>query len=236
MTEFTYDPVYITVFASVTFGYLFYWFLSKSTLLRNALSQKFSQRGVDLWQPVIQRILGLVFLGVLPVIAMVIFTDISMVELGINSKVGIETIKYTSLLAALIIPLSFLGARSDDNLAQYPQIRLKEWTKGIFFMEYFTWALYLLGYEVLFRGILLFGSLHFMTPEVAIGLNACIYAIVHIPKGVGESFGAIVLGIVLSYLTLLTGSVWIAFLVHIIMAWSNSFFSFRFQKEMKFIQ
>ncbi|MDH5598796.1 MAG: CPBP family intramembrane metalloprotease, partial [Cyclobacteriaceae bacterium] len=227
---------YITVFASVTLGYLFYWFLSKSDYLIKVLRNKYSERGVNLWQPVFQRILGLFFLGVLPVIAMVFFTDLSMGEFGVNSKVGIDTIKYTALLAVIIIPLSYLGARSDENLEHYPQIRLSEWTMGTFFIEYSTWALYLLGYEILFRGILLFGSLQFMTPEVAIGLNACIYAIVHIPKGAGESFGAIVLGIVLSYLTLLTGSVWIAFLVHVIMAWSNSFFSFRFQKDMMFIR
>ncbi|MFN8134788.1 MAG: CPBP family intramembrane glutamic endopeptidase [Bacteroidales bacterium] len=55
----------------------------------------------------------------------------------------------------------------------------------------------------------------------AIALNTAIYMLVHIPKGIKETLGAIPLGVLLCYLTVQTGSIWIAVMVHIVMALSN---------------
>ena len=56
----------------------------------------------------------------------------------------------------------------------------------------------------------------------AIAVNIALYSATHIPKGLDETLGAIPLGLVLCWLTLASGTIWIAFLVHVAMAWTNS--------------
>jgi membrane protease YdiL (CAAX protease family) len=67
----------------------------------------------------------------------------------------------------------------------------------------------------------------------AIAINVALYSSTHIPKGLDETIGAIPLGIVLSLLTLLTGTIWIAFFVHLTLALTNSFTALKFNPEMK---
>ena len=66
-----------------------------------------------------------------------------------------------------------------------------------------------------------------MGPWAAIALNCSLYAFAHFYKGPGETFGAIPLGIMFCYLTLLTGNIWTAVVIHSVMALSNEWFSIR---------
>ena len=97
------------------------------------------------------------------------------------------------------------------------------------------WTIYLFGYEILFRGILLFPLVTEFGVWQAIAVNVALYSATHIPKGLDETIGAIPLGIVLSLLTLQTGTIWIAFLVHVTMALTNSFTALKHHPEMKSI-
>ena len=95
------------------------------------------------------------------------------------------------------------------------------------------WAAYLFGYELLFRGVLLFPLADELGVWTAIAINIALYSATHIPKGLDETIGAIPLGLVLCILTLYTDTIWIAFIVHVIMAWTNTFTALRFNPEMK---
>jgi membrane protease YdiL (CAAX protease family) len=96
------------------------------------------------------------------------------------------------------------------------------------------WTLYLIGYEFLFRGILLFPLVSEIGVWPAIAINTAMYSATHIPKGLNEAVGAVPLGIVLCLLTLMTGTLWIAIVVHIVMAWANSFSSVFHHPDMTF--
>ena len=63
------------------------------------------------------------------------------------------------------------------------------------------WAIYLFGYEFLFRGILLFPLAETVGVWPAIAVNIALYSATHIPKGLDETLGAIPLGLVLCWLT-----------------------------------
>jgi membrane protease YdiL (CAAX protease family) len=75
-----------------------------------------------------------------------------------------------------------------------------------------------------------------MDPLPAFALNCAIYALAHLYKGPGETFGAIPVGVLLCYLTLVTGNIWTAVILHSLMALSNEWFSIRFNPDMKFIK
>jgi len=57
--------------------------------------------------------------------------------------------------------------------------------------------------------------------------------LIHVPKGLRESVGAIPLGILLCYISLSTGSILAAILVHVIMALTNEWASLKRNPEIK---
>ena len=99
----------------------------------------------------------------------------------------------------------------------------------------FTWVVYLFGYELMFRGILLFATVPIMGAWPAIILNTAFYAIVHMPKSRKETISAVPFGIVLCLITLTTGTFWVAFIVHCGLALGTFFFSLKINPEMKIV-
>jgi membrane protease YdiL (CAAX protease family) len=84
----------------------------------------------------------------------------------------------------------------------------------------------------MFRGLLFFSFIRFIGNLPAIVVNVFIYALVHIHKGFKETLASIPFGIILCLMTLSTGSIWAAFIVHIILALSNEWISFHLNPEM----
>ena len=94
--------------------------------------------------------------------------------------------------------------------------------------------MYLFGYEILFRGFLLFPLAEHLGVWTAIAINISLYSATHIPKGLEETIGALPLGLVLCILTLASGTIWIAFVVHVAMAWTNSFTALKFHPDIHY--
>ena len=181
---------------------------------------------------VFQRLTGIFFFGIVSlfIIAYILKSDFS--AFG-TSAPNSQTLLWTLLLAAVIIPMNYFNSKNPENLAQYPQIRHKEWSVSLLILSAVSWIAYLLAYEFLFRGFLLFSSIPVLGILPAILLNTAVYSLVHIPKGSKETLGAIPFGILLSFLAIQTGSFWIAFFAHVVLALSNEWFSFAFHPDMK---
>jgi membrane protease YdiL (CAAX protease family) len=128
---------------------------------------------------------------------------------------------YSIILAVLLVPMGMLNAKGKDHLAIYPQVRMKEWHSMEYITNIFSWGLYLLAYEFLFRGILFLGLIPFVGLYPAIIINTVLYTLAHLYKGKKETLGSIPLGIVLCLITAHTQTIWIAFAVHWIMATNN---------------
>ena len=137
-------------------------------------------------------------------------------------------------LLLILIPANAFIARTTTNQASYPQVRYQSWTPTFFLLNSLTWLLYLLGYEFLFRGLLLFPVIEVIGLWPAIGLNVVLYAMVHAPKGWREVFGAIPFGIVLCLASYETGNFWVAFVAHGSQAVVNELFSIRANPGMTF--
>jgi membrane protease YdiL (CAAX protease family) len=181
----------------------------------------------------IQRYSGFLFLGVLPVAVVMAFHRSSIWEMGLGLGSKWQTLLWTLGLAGLLMITTFFNASKKDNLALYPQIRAAHWSTSLLVHSALSWALYLLAYEVLFRGIFLFTCNAFLGPLPAIALNASLYSFAHLPKGKKETLGAIPFGLLICWITLSTHSLWTALLVHIAMAWSNEWFSLYYQPQMQ---
>jgi len=228
----------IIVLLYVLVGLFFNASFSASSKPFSRLLGKFPNERADRLRVYLQRITGMFFFGFVPVILILTLLPSTFRDYGTSLTEPTEILSWGLLFALLIIPLILFRGKSASNLAAYPQIRSKKWNLNIVVLSALTWIGYLLCYEFLFRGFLLFACQRAFGIIPAIVINVLIYAIAHIPKGKFETIGAIPLGLVLCVLTIKTGSIWFAFLAHVIMALANEWVALYHNKnielEMKF--
>jgi len=223
---------------AVTMGFNLYWFISKSEKLKQRRLDKLGAESASIRTILVEKTNGLVYMGILPAVVAFFLFGKTPIDYGLhfNFGNGWESLYWIAGLAPLIWTVNFFAARSPKTQAHYPQIRKQEWSPALLAKHLAGWAMYLFGYEFLFRGILLFGSLSVLDPWVAILLNVGFYSVSHVPKGATETFGAIPLGFLLSWITLRTGTIWVAFLVHVCLAWSNAVFTLKHHPEMHLVR
>jgi membrane protease YdiL (CAAX protease family) len=219
---------FATSFSVASFGFVLYHFLTTGKSFGyNGTSSSGNAR-----QVVLQRLSGVFFFGILSLLLIVYFLKQYPYSYGCGKPVQ-GTYVWTLLLSAFLIPLNWFNAKSKSNLEQYPMVKDPEWSFSLLILSALSWIAYLLAYEFLFRGFLLFSSIPVIGIWPAIILNAGVYSLVHIPKGGKEALAAIPFGIIISLLAVKTGSFWIAFFVHVVLALSNEWFSLSVHPEIK---
>ena len=212
-----------------------YWFTSKSEKIKKRFYDKYDHDQASFKHIFFTKYFGFISMGILPTIFCLVFLpELTLADLGLTFiyKTAQFSIFWILGLSILIIPLVYFSAKKPKNLVNYPQIRAKVWTKKMIFINALGWFLYLFGYEFLFRGILLIPLIEPLGMWPAIAINIALYSATHIPKGLDETVGAIPLGFVLCLLTISSGTIWIAFIVHVVMAWTNTFTALKFHPEM----
>jgi membrane protease YdiL (CAAX protease family) len=224
-------PIILTlVFFSI------YWFTSKSEKIKRIFYNKYDYDQASLKHIFFTKYFGFFSMGILPaLLILIVLPEFTLADLGFT--LIYETFLFSFLwilgLSILIIPLVYFSAQKQKNLVNYPQIRAKVWTKKMLFINALGWFLYLFGYEFLFRGVLLIPLIETLGMWPAIAVNIALYSATHIPKGLDETIGAIPLGFVLCLLTISSGTIWIAFIVHVVMAWTNTFTALKFHPDMQ---
>lgn len=222
-----------------TISFIIYWFTTKSEKIKSFFFRKYNFDDASAYHITFLRILGFITMGfVSGILCLIFIPDYSLSDYGLSYNP--ETALFTSLwslgLMTLIIPLAILSSGKPANLINYPQIRAKLWTRKITVMNIVSWIVYLFGYEFLFRGILLFPLAGAFGVWPAVAVNIAFYSITHVPKGLKETLGAIILGLVLCILTLASGTIWIAFFTHVALALTNSFTAMKNHPNMHFIK
>ncbi|MBK8563251.1 MAG: CPBP family intramembrane metalloprotease [Saprospiraceae bacterium] len=211
---------------TITLAYTIYYFAWNSPSLRKWFDKKYGEAPAKIKWIYFVRWNGVAFFGVLS-LAICLFQGIDLQSVGLGFKNWKPTLGWTIGLSAVVTVMNYFAARSPDNLVMYPMIRTRPpWPNSLLVGSAFTWAMYLLAYEFAFRGFLFFTCRAVMDLPLAIAVNISLYVLVHIAKGWKEAVGAVPLGIVLCLLTEQTGTIWIAFLVHVAMAWGNEWWSY----------
>lgn len=240
--DFTLYPQDFQIFIPVVIGlisYLIFWFVQKSESLKNKLIEKFGSHTGGARFILFTRYLGGFSMGVLPAATyLLLIPGADFESIGITlSKESVGRVFLLAFLIGLIImPLVYANAKKPQNLLNYPQIRIEKWKPKLFTQNLISWAVYLLGYEILFRGVLLFPLVAAIGIWPAISINIALYSATHIPKGITETLGAIPLSLLLCFICIYTGNFWVAFFVHLIMAWTNTWFSLKNHPNMRLIK
>jgi membrane protease YdiL (CAAX protease family) len=220
-------------------GFIIFWFTQKSNDLRQKFIDKYGIDNGSARFIIFTKYLGGFSMGVIPALVFfIVFPDssLSYLGLGIHKEKLATTVLLTIGLIAVIIPIISISSRKPANFINYPEIRVKEWDGKLVRGYLGAWAVYLLGYEFLFRGLLLFPLVDKIGFWPAVAVNIGMYSGTHIPKGLGETIGAIPLSIVLCFLCVQTGNIWIAYFVHIAIAWTSNLTAIKYNPKMKFIK
>lgn len=129
------------------------------------------------------------------------------------------------VLGLLIFALNYFLSKNPANLKEFPQIRANVWSTGLVVHNLFSWSIYLVAYEILFRGLLLFPIVPVIGFWPAAVFGTVLYSLSHYPKSLKEALGAIPIGLILAWVAWETQSVLPCIWIHMCMALSNSIFS-----------
>ena len=100
-------------------------------------------------------------------------------------------------------------------------------------MNILGWSVYLVAYEFLFRGILLFECYHALGFWPAVAINVSIYSAIHMVYGKDQTFGALVFGAVACYFALTRGTLLIPIFMHLSLSILSDLYSIRSLKYVK---
>ena len=179
------------------------------------------------------RLYGALIFGGVPLFVF-LFSGFSLTNLGLALPSG--SMVWT-VVALATIPLSMLvswiQSARPAALIDYPQIRESVWSYRLMGLNILTWMIYLVGYEILFRGLLLFPVLDELGITLAFVLNVGFYSLTHASKNFTEGLSTIPIGILLALIAWKTESIVFPVIIHWSMAVSNSVFTFYRHPEMR---
>lgn len=227
------------VLFSATVLFLLYLFVFSSAKVKNYF---YSQSGAvegNIRHILFTKYTGFFLMGLVPAILLVVFFpdyNLSELGLGFSSETWMTSLFWILACGALIVPMSYKISSQKHILEAYPQIRVKVWDNNLLRRYISGWCFYLLGYEFLFRVFLLIPLCDLLGVWPAIFINIGFYSLAHIPNGLDQALGTIPIGFLLCWITLQTGNIWAAYIIHIFLALSNSLFALKFNPEMHFIK
>ena len=226
----------VLVIALLTVGFVTYWFLAESPALRQYVGNQKNKAKASMYWVVFQKLTGFFFLGVLPLTIVLAVLPYSFADYGLGFTNTFSSLAWVFGLACIIFPLNINAAKRPANLAYYPMIRAKRWDLQLVLVNALATTAYLFAYELLFRGIVLSVCVATLGVWPAIAINVALYSTTHLPKGPAETIGAIPFGLLVCYITLSTGTIWVAVVVHIILSLSNDYLSVYYNPSMQFVR
>ena len=135
---------------------------------------------------------------------------------GLRTPPGFSTAAWLAGTLAILGPILWASGRTASVQANQPEVRAPTQSPDMVLRGWIAWAIYLLGYEYLFRGALLFGLAATLGTWPALAITTALYALVHLPKPMlGETLGSVAMGFVFGAMALGTGAIWAPWLLHL---------------------
>ncbi|MBN1837615.1 MAG: CPBP family intramembrane metalloprotease [Spirochaetales bacterium] len=225
------SAVAVSVIVLFTAGWAVYALLGGSGRLQERFHARFGPRLGVIRHTTFQRVLMAGCFGLVPFLVSVIVLRL---DLGSFCRLPRLT-RSAGLWAVLLFLAAGVGSYFNPELrkpgARYPQMRLTEWTRPLVAYNLLLWALFLVAYEFMYRGLLLYGLLPYGV-GLSLTVNAALYSLTHIQKGLTETLAAAPFGLALCLLTLATGSFWTAAAIHVSLAVGNGLGAIRFRPDI----
>jgi len=231
-------PAFLSISLAVI-CFIIYWFIGKSPKTKEKYFSKKTALQNRINFIVFGRLFGFLMMGLVPItVCFFVIPDFKWENYGItiNPEKIQSGLFWWGILSIPLLIINFFNAKRPETLSIYPEFKAKEWDLSLVLKNELSWGVYFLGYETMFRGILLFPLAEAMGVWPAIAVNLMLYAISHLPKGLAETVGAIPIGIPMCLMTLYTGMIWPSLALHITLSWSNNLLATHYHPEMKFVR
>lgn len=204
--------VWMTLSATILYT-AYHYGLSKEVLRQVLIKRGQDEVRAQAGGVLLSKVLGGLLLGLGGVITLVALGE----PVGASGITGADPMR--TLMAALapmpvLLPIVALSARKPAMHAQYPEIRAPIWSPKLTLASAAAWVVYLLGYELFFRGVLLFGMSRHIGVWPALAIGTALYVFVHLPKPAPETIGTIVMGFGFGAMAIWSGSFLAPCLLH----------------------
>ena len=217
-------------------GYYFYYYLITSEWMESVFKRKFQGDAFYLNRILANKLTGFTFLALIPGILFFTIWKMYWHSFGITFQKVAENWYWLLGLPLIIFTINYFSAKKPDIYLRYPQMRIQEWSPGIYLLSTLGWILYLISYEFLFRGILLLNCIEAFGVWPAIAINVAIYSAIHMTNGFKETIGAIPFGLIACLLVVHSGSILIPIVMHVSLSVSTEIFAIRNNPDMKFVK
>jgi membrane protease YdiL (CAAX protease family) len=214
-----YGPA-VTALTAFILLYTAYHFLSEHLLVPARFARRLPADRAEVAAVLARRLAGFLLLGAVPLVMIVTLMPGGPAAYGLAARFSPRAWLLIAGFTLTVIPLALLFSGRPGLRSRYPHIRVRDWTRGLVALNAVGWGLFLLAYEICFRGFLLFPCVRAFGFWPAVIINLALYAGVHLPKGLVETLGALPLGLLLCVCALLFG-VWVPFLLHWVLALAN---------------
>jgi uncharacterized protein len=149
----------------------------------------------------------------------------SLRDLGVQAGKVREGLKWTAIIAPLMLLSAYLGSFDPAMQAEYPLAKSAAVASlPLFFVLEIGYLLYYFSWEFLFRGYMLFGLEKKFGALTAILIQTIPSAIVHIGKPFNESFSAILAGLLFGLVAIRTRSIFWPMLLHAVVGLGTDLF------------
>ncbi len=160
----------------------------------------------------------LLLLGVAPVAILRLLGE-PVAEYGLGAGRWRLGLGLAALLLASMLPVVLVASTIPAFATHYPLAGAAASAGNLFAAYEVGYALYFVGWELMFRSFLLFG-LYRRIGIAAVYVQALPFALLHFGKPEAEALGSIAAAVALGYLALRTRSFWWGALVHVGVAFS----------------
>ncbi len=222
------------IVSSLIFFYFYYYFASSALpekICKNIKGQV--QKKVALF--LTKKSSGFLLLGILPGLIYYFFLNRDFGKFGLSLIHLKSNYQIILLLIVIIVVILFVNQkvnRQNNSL----QIELSEWSFLFFVINALGWVIFLLGYEFLFRGFLLFECYTSFGFWPAIAINIAIYSAIHMVNGKAQTIGGLIFGGIACYLTLSRGTILIPIIMHASLSIFSDYFSIKYNDSLSFVK
>ncbi|MBU8897146.1 CPBP family intramembrane metalloprotease [Corallococcus sp. M34] len=175
----------------------------------------------------LSRLVSGVLLGLVPLLLVRALLPGNEHDFGLTLTRPGWSLLFTAGGIAAALSAEYLGYRVwPAAFALYPEIKVSPpWPVQLHALNLLGWMLYLAGYELLFRGLMLFPLARAFGSWPAIAITTALYAYAHVPKSPQETVSTFLLGYYFGAAALFTDSIVSPFLIHVLIACSSEGFA-----------
>jgi uncharacterized protein len=157
---------------------------------------------------------SLLILGIIPLLIATFGFRIKPADLGLGLGDKRLALILTLIAIPLMILLAFLSAKNAAFRAEYPLNRALITNQSGLSLYMLIYAAYYIGWEIFFRGFMLFGLKDSLGEFNSILIQTIPSCLMHIGKPDTEIFSSIVAGLIFGWVVLKCRSIWPVFLGH----------------------